>query len=183
MVELASGSQAGSNEFVLGCGSNVECTRVCQSQKVKSPGYYSFSMLGICIILVFGAVIVLMGYLIETLVDLAARLPFLANNRRFQYARLEWQCNSTFELQRLAQESMGVGTWSHGVFSVPVTERGEKLATLDISNAENPRLHANNDIRGNGYGGYDEGVIRKTASHQVVHPVDDGGYERVPIKE
>ncbi len=183
VVELASGSQSGPKEFLTQCGSTVQCNRLCQSQKVKSPGYYSFSMLGICIIIVLGSVIVLTGYLIEPIVDLAAKLPFLANNRRFTYARLEWQCNSTFELQRLAQEAMGLGTWSHGTFSVPVTERGEKLAALDISNTQNPTLFAQRDQRENGYGAYDSGENSKTPSHQIGNSIDERGYERVPFKD
>ena len=52
---------------------------------------------------------------------------------RYRYAQLEWETNSTLQLQRLAHEGIGLGIWSHQTNSVPVTERGEKLGVLDIS--------------------------------------------------
>jgi hypothetical protein len=54
------------------------------------------------------------------------------------YSRLEWCTNGTLQLQRLAQEEMGFGTWRGCTKDVPTTQSGEKLAVLDITDAAHP---------------------------------------------
>lgn len=56
------------------------------------------------------------------------------------YKRLEWTTNEALELQRLAHEEAGFGTWSNTDEETPVTVSHEKLARLDISNPEHPTL-------------------------------------------
>lgn len=58
------------------------------------------------------------------------------------YARLEWGTNETLQLQRLAHEELGVGTWEGCAGDVPVTKRGERLAVLDLGDLDHPRLKA-----------------------------------------
>ena len=67
--------------------------------------------------------------------------------RRFQqwrnispYTYLEWQTNDTLQLQRLAHEELGYGTWSRAIAGNPVTAAGEKLSVLDISDNSHPVL-------------------------------------------
>ena len=57
-----------------------------------------------------------------------------------QYAYLEWTTNWILQLQRLAHEGMGYGSWSRGTSSVPVTEGNDLVACLDISRLEHPVL-------------------------------------------
>ena len=57
-----------------------------------------------------------------------------------QYAYLEWTTNGILQLQRLAHEGMGYGSWSRGTSSVPVTEGNDLVACLDISRLEHPVL-------------------------------------------
>ncbi|KAI0976453.1 hypothetical protein F4678DRAFT_469373 [Xylaria arbuscula] len=57
-----------------------------------------------------------------------------------QYKYLEWTTNATLQLQRLAHEGIGQGTWSKGVRTVPTTKKDEPLALLGISNLEHPVL-------------------------------------------
>lgn len=66
----------------------------------------------------------------------------LCQDPRFMYAYAEWQANSTLQLQRQAHESLGLGTWSRTDGSIPVTELGDKLGVLDISEKKHPRLMA-----------------------------------------
>jgi hypothetical protein len=56
------------------------------------------------------------------------------------YVLLEWKSNYTLQLQRLAHEQLGLGTWSHTSDAFPVTKRGESLAVLDIIDQKHPRL-------------------------------------------
>ena len=56
------------------------------------------------------------------------------------YARAEWQTNTTLQLQRMAHENLGLGTWSRADEGVPVTEMGDRVGVLDISDKKHPRL-------------------------------------------
>ncbi|KAI0424065.1 hypothetical protein F5Y09DRAFT_348098 [Xylaria sp. FL1042] len=44
-------------------------------------------------------------------------------------------------LQRLAHEQLGFGTWSKGAADIPVTEAGNILGRLDISNPDHPIIY------------------------------------------
>jgi hypothetical protein len=50
--------------------------------------------------------------------------------------------NETFQLQRLAHEEVGLGTWSRTTDFIPVTKPREELALLDLSYPGHPRLSA-----------------------------------------
>lgn len=54
------------------------------------------------------------------------------------YQRLDWAMNDTLQLQRLAHEELGCGTWIGEEF--PITAFGEKLAVLDVSVPGHPKL-------------------------------------------
>ena len=56
------------------------------------------------------------------------------------YKLLEWTANDTLQLQRLAHEELGLGTWSSTATCYPITMPGEHLATIDISDPKHPKL-------------------------------------------
>jgi hypothetical protein len=56
------------------------------------------------------------------------------------FASLEWITNDTLQLQRLAHEAVGAGTWDGACTDYPRTRKGELLACLDISNPKHPVL-------------------------------------------
>lgn len=58
------------------------------------------------------------------------------------YARLEWTMNETLQLQRLAHEELGLGSWRRCDTEVPITERLERLGVIDLSEKTHPRLKA-----------------------------------------
>lgn len=71
------------------------------------------------------------------------------------YQRLEWITNETLQIQRLAHEEAGYGTWMRTAEDYPVTTPGARLAKLDISEPEHPRLESTsaNSLQGhNGHG-------------------------------
>jgi hypothetical protein len=72
--------------------------------------------------------------------------PFFSCLRRRyglrEYEELEWCMNETFQLQRLAHEEVGLGTWSRTTDFIPVTKPCEELALLDLSYPDHPRLSA-----------------------------------------
>lgn len=57
-----------------------------------------------------------------------------------EYTQIEWYTNGTLQLQRLAHEENGYGTWSNCDDEVPVTGAGDRLATLDLSDPKHPKL-------------------------------------------
>jgi hypothetical protein len=57
-----------------------------------------------------------------------------------EYQQLEWHTNEILQLQHLPHEGIGKGTWSKAEESIPITEAGQILATLDISEPAHPKL-------------------------------------------
>lgn len=56
------------------------------------------------------------------------------------YPQMEWCVNETLQLQRLAHEMRGRGTWARTTEFIPVTKPSEELAPLDLSNPAHPVL-------------------------------------------
>lgn len=94
-----------------------------------------------------------------------------------QYARLEWKATTTLQLQRLAYEAVGSGTWSGTTNTVPVTECGEALDIFDISDKQHPLLHSTlvapipnnkNQLDASQSAGSDDGRSRKSLASETV---------------
>ncbi|KAJ4303483.1 hypothetical protein N0V90_002378 [Kalmusia sp. IMI 367209] len=116
------------------------CEKLCRSQKVRSSEHYSFSVLGVSIILFLGLFLMLVATFLEFI---AAGITGLCNRdqrRKPSYSRLEWDNNSFLQLQRLAHEAIGLGTWSRSRTGVPVTAPGELLGVLDVTDSDHPVL-------------------------------------------
>ena len=59
---------------------------------------------------------------------------------KLAYAYAEWSTGSTLQLQRLAHENLGLGSWKNTQNDVPVTDPGARLAILDTSNMKHVRM-------------------------------------------
>lgn len=109
--------------------------RLCGTQKVRSTTYTSMNLFGICFTYALGTLIALASYLLQPVSALLHR------KRGFRrYAHLEWMSNSTLQLQRLAHEELGLGTWSDGIKEIPTTQPGEVIGCLDITDSQHPVL-------------------------------------------
>lgn len=84
--------------------------------------------------LVLGGLIIIASYTIAPLAGWIDELLGCGS-----YKRLEWATNDTLQLQRLAHEELGCGTWVGEEFPT-TTNTGEKLAVLDISDPRHPKL-------------------------------------------
>lgn len=82
-----------------------------------------------------GGLIITLSYTLEFLVDWIQKRKSLSI-----YKRLEWTTNKTLQLQRLAHEELGLGTWTRTAGDYPITAPSEQLAILDISEPNHPRL-------------------------------------------
>lgn len=136
VVETAIGTLAWSAEEDAACAPPDACRSTCKRQMIKSPRHYSFSVLGVFLILGLGGLLITVGWCIEGIwvrfVDVALRFrkwPATVPPKT-GYSGLEWMANSTLQLQRLAHEGLGIGTWSRGYNAIPVTEPGEMLGVL-----------------------------------------------------
>ncbi|KAI0023795.1 hypothetical protein F4780DRAFT_785581 [Xylariomycetidae sp. FL0641] len=108
---------------------------LCNNQKIRDSAYTSFSILGLSLTFGLGGLIVCISLLLE---------PFLAFLNKLgkynSYSYLEWKCNTSLQLYRLAQEESGVRDWSNCVGEVPITKGNPNLAKLDITNPKHPVL-------------------------------------------
>ncbi|KAI0439426.1 hypothetical protein F4803DRAFT_564555 [Xylaria telfairii] len=112
-----------------------ELLKLCNNQKIRSTEYGSFNLFALLFTFVVGFLIIITSYLLEPISNL------LYNRWGYKkYAHLEWSTNATLQLQRLAHEELGFGTWSKGTEEVPATRDGELLACLDLTNPVHPVL-------------------------------------------
>ena len=107
-------------------------------QKIRSTAYSSFSIFGLAFIAGLGGLIVIVSYTLEAMLACLVRRGRLAPAT--SYAFREWTTNSTLQLQRLAHQGAGIGSWSGGTDIVPVTYPGEKLAVLDLDDPQLPQF-------------------------------------------
>jgi hypothetical protein len=77
---------------------------------------------------------------VEDIFDIALRRTFLGRSVRLRRGHAEWKAGSTLQLQRIAHENLGLGTWKRTDESVPVTNRGEVLGTFDVKDEKHARL-------------------------------------------
>ncbi|KAF2138395.1 uncharacterized protein K452DRAFT_277538 [Aplosporella prunicola CBS 121167] len=112
---------------------------LCRSQKIKSLEHTNFSVFGLSFTLALGFVIICLAYTIEPLINWILRR---CKRNPDAYKRLEWTTNNTLQLHRLAHEELGIGTWAECAGDVPVTEKGQRLAVLDLDDQNHPRLKA-----------------------------------------
>ncbi|KAI0536531.1 hypothetical protein GGR58DRAFT_503168 [Xylaria digitata] len=112
-----------------------EFQKLCSNQKIRSTSYGSFSLFGLFFTLTVGLLLILVSYLLEPMFEsLHKRKGYK------QYAYLEWVAGATLQLQRLAHEEIGFGTWSEGTETIPMAKEGELLGSLDITDPRHPIL-------------------------------------------
>lgn len=86
--------------------------------------------------LVLGTLIILLSLTIEHILRFTQRWHGYGI-----FQRLEWISTETLQIQCMAQEELGFGSWERGTDGgIPVTKRGEQLAMLDVDNPKHPRL-------------------------------------------
>lgn len=103
-------------------------------QKILSTSHGSFSLVGLYSIFITGLVVTLISYVLEPVSS------FLSKKGHFRYAHSEWTTNTVLQLQRLAHEELGLGTWSGCADTIPTTKALEVMASLDITDIQHPVL-------------------------------------------
>lgn len=137
-------------------------------QKILSTSYGSFSLVGLLSIFITGFVITISSYLLEPVSS------FLCKKGYRQYAHLEWTTNTVLQLQRLAHEELGLGTWSGCADTVPTTKPAEVIASLDITNIHHPVLSLPEKSEGDTSGEVPQAPEEPQDQTVPVSPADPG---------
>ena len=111
---------------------------LCGVQKIRSAGHYSFSVLGMTIILVIGTFMILLDWF---LVQYIFWFRALTHHRLAKKA--DWQSTGALQLHRQALEARGVGPWdSRGNYQFPaLTRRCQTFASVGAPSGANTPLY------------------------------------------
>lgn len=83
--------------------------------------------------------IIITSFTIEPVIACLYRRNQSRTLKRSGHKYLEWASNATLQLQRLAYQGIGSGTWSGYTDDVPMTESGALLGDLTQSYPEEPK--------------------------------------------
>ena len=109
---------------------------MCDTQKIRSSdGTTSFSILGVAVIVILGTVLILLNQVLDIIVGFIQRKLDWGDHKR-----LQWVVDEKLQLQRLAYEEAGQGTWSGGASAVPVMRFNEKIGIPRNVNKDHPKL-------------------------------------------
>lgn len=135
VVEQATGPADPSFARFFQPPNSTEEKSACANQKIRSDSFTSFNILGLILIFTIGGLIMITSY----------ALPFIFERwlRKNSYEVLEWKTNDSLQLQRLAHEAIGSGTWQGGANACPTTDPEELPAILDITEPGHPKLKIN----------------------------------------
>lgn len=90
-------------------------------------------------VLIIGSTLILTSIFVEELFALFLRYPRL-RSAKLIYSYCEWQAGSTLQLQRLAHENLGLGTWTRTDEAIPVTEPGDTLGVLEVTDSKHVHM-------------------------------------------
>ena len=90
---------------------------LCQRQKIRSAsGYLSFSVLGVSIILILSCLLIVTALSLDSAVGALRQYLHWDDHKR-----LQWAVDEKLQIQRVAFETAGQGTWTAGTDAVPTT--------------------------------------------------------------
>lgn len=134
LLETVSGAGSTSSALTLQSPDTTAAKKLCQSQKIRTTKYSSFSFFGVLFTYILGVVVIAVSFALEPI------LAALHRRRKYkQYKFIEWTTDSTLQLQRLGHDD-GDGEWLGCMHNVPTTKAGLQLRGLDMTDSEHPRL-------------------------------------------
>jgi hypothetical protein len=89
---------------------------MCQSQIIRGTSFYNFSIFGLTVLIGAGALIVILNQTLAAVVGLVQRFTHRGLSRQE-----EWRLTHSLQLQRMAFEGAGIGSWEGKDRAVPVT--------------------------------------------------------------
>ncbi|KAG8161282.1 hypothetical protein KVR01_009546 [Diaporthe batatas] len=129
------------------------------SNQVLSTAHGSFSVFGLSFTYVAGALIIILSYALEPLIQWRHR-RYLRRHKDLRlehhpgtYKDVEWTANNTLQLLRFAHENAGVGEWTRCDEDIPVLAGSTtQLCSLDLQEPAHPRLSREPMASENGLG-------------------------------
>lgn len=115
---------------------------ICHNIKARTRRVENFSVLAIALIFSLGALITIINFGLEFLIGLVQSKKGAAGFRH-----LAWKTDGLLQLQRLAHEESGYGSWERCTNEVPITRFGEILASISVDNPKHPILQKTENIR------------------------------------
>ena len=113
-----------------------EDANMCKNQIIRSQGgTISFSVLGLCVIFIFGGILIVTSLVVDSLVGFIRRKLDWK-----KYKSLQWTLDEKLQLQRLAYEEAGQGHWDGCAGSVPVMKKGDRIGVPKQVDEMHPRL-------------------------------------------
>lgn len=167
MVEYAAGPQNVIEGAQIFKANSSISKSMCRNQKVHSKGdTINFSVIRLALVLIVCSVLILTNLALETIVGFIQKRCKIG-----AYRRLQWIVDGKLQLQRMAFEQSGMGTWSGGAAAVPVTRLGEKFGLPWYTDANHPRLLPD-DMKaqvggGGGFGGDEEIELAGLIPHKT----------------
>ncbi|KAK7192149.1 hypothetical protein PSPO01_01721 [Paraphaeosphaeria sporulosa] len=157
-VDYASGPSNVFNGTHISKPYDAPSRQLCESQIIKAPpgsNATSFSTLGVAIILTVGGLLILTHMVLEYIV---ANVVPTKN-----YKLIRWALDDKLQLQRLAFEGAGVGSWNAGLGTVPTTKRTQTFGMEIGGDQRHPTMTFTDDDEEKGPGAVmldDAGSIR-----------------------
>jgi hypothetical protein len=105
----------GVNKFIIP-PATPESKSLCNSQKIRSPAYQSFSVFGVASIFFGGVFLIGFKYALPTVLD---HTPLRSGQN--SYRKKQWAQDWILQLYRLAAEGQGIKPWRRRQSNVPVT--------------------------------------------------------------
>ncbi|KAL1605012.1 hypothetical protein SLS60_004555 [Paraconiothyrium brasiliense] len=157
-VDYASGPSNVLNGTHISKPYDAPSRQLCESQIIKVPpgsNATSFSTLGVAIILTVGGLVILAHVILEYIV---ANVVPTKN-----YKLVRWALDDKLQLQRLAFEGAGVGSWNAGIGAVPTTKRTQTFGMEMGGDRRHPTMTFTDDDEEKGAGAVlvdDAGSVR-----------------------
>ncbi|KUJ14829.1 uncharacterized protein LY89DRAFT_783906 [Mollisia scopiformis] len=122
LAEVATGPSGRYAKYTANTAANdTELQRYCDNLILRDNGYTSFSVLAIGLVLGLGGFIIVSSLFFEAIIGWA-QMRWKRGLRHKVY----WNLDSALQLQRMAFEEAGLGTWDKCTEDVPVVTNGEK---------------------------------------------------------
>jgi len=136
LVQYAAGLAEIPHGMVVVPPSDEAGQQLCKAQKIRAVGgYQSYSVLGLCITLIFGVLIILTSWILERITNFI-RKSYLKDRKS---RRIQWLLDGKLQMLRMAYEYAGVGDWIKKDEEIPVVQNLNKVFILPINpNASDP---------------------------------------------
>lgn len=136
MVEYSAGSQNLIDGLHIIKPNDEISKSMCHNQLVHSTNdTISFSVVRLALVLIICSILIMTNLVLESTVGFIQRRLKIGGHRR-----LQWILDGKLQLQRMAFEEAGMGTWSGGAAAVPITKPGEKFGIPLDTDPDHPRL-------------------------------------------